>query len=242
MSQKNRKPLVERVIEAAEAALAGRNYVAPIDILRGLGWLDPNTARRWQQGQVEHLEGVLQTNPARLSEAMTLLRSWANEKGLIPSQTDYVARTPQRQALRFSASGDAGIEQIYRTHWISPDLSEKKRERLAEKASRPPELVVIQPRNNAWTCHKCGKNGDLLVMEDPGPACLRCVGLDDLEFLSAGNALLTRRARAKSPRHAVVVRFSRTRGRYERKGLLLETQALDEAERELGERTGKESD
>ena len=25
--------------------------------------------------------------------------------------------------------------------------------------------------------------GDLLMMEDPGPACLRCVGLDDLEFL-----------------------------------------------------------
>jgi hypothetical protein len=29
-------------------------------------------------------------------------------------------------------------------------------------------------------------------MENPGPACLRCVGLDDLVFLSAGDALLTR--------------------------------------------------
>jgi hypothetical protein len=239
MSRKNRKPLAERVAEAAEAALAARNYVAPIDVLLGIGWLGPNTARRWQQGQIEHLEGVLQTSPARLSEAMTLFRSWAADKTLIPSQTDYVARTPQRRALRFSASGDAGIELLYRTHWVSPELSEKKRERLAEKASRPPELVVIQPLNNEWTCHKCGENGELLVMEDPGPACLRCVGLDDLEFLSAGNALLTRRAKAKSPRHAVVVRFSRSRGRYERKGLLLETQALDEAERELGEQTGE---
>jgi hypothetical protein len=49
------------------------------------------------------------------------------------------------------------------------------------------------------------------MMENPGPACLRCVGLDDLEFLSAGDALLTRRVEAKSARRAVVVRFSKRR-------------------------------
>jgi hypothetical protein len=63
-------------------------------------------------------------------------------------------------------------------------------------------------------------------MEDPGPACLRCVGLDDLEFLPAGDALLSRRAKAKSTKCAVVVRFSRSRRRYERQGLLVEPQAL----------------
>jgi hypothetical protein len=34
--------------------------------------------------------------------------------------------------------------------------------------------------------------------------------------LSAGDALLTRRVKAKSARHAVVVRFSKSRRRYER--------------------------
>jgi hypothetical protein len=72
-------------------------------------------------------------------------------------------------------------------------------------------------------------------MENPGPACPRYSGLSDLEFLSAGNALLTRRAKAKSPRHAVVVRFSRSRHRYERQGLLVEPRALAEAQRELEE-------
>ncbi len=70
-------------------------------------------------------------------------------------------------------------------------------------------------------------------MENPGPACLRRVGLDDLEFLSVGNALLTRRAKAKSTRYVVVVRFNRSRRRYERQGLLIEPQALAEAEREV---------
>jgi hypothetical protein len=106
------------------------------------------------------------------------------------------------------------------------------RERLAEKASHAPELVVIQPLNTEWTCHRCGGTGDLLMMEPPGPACRRCVGLDDLEYLPAGDALLTRRAKAKSTRYAVIVRFSSTRRRYERQGLLVEPEALADARRE----------
>jgi hypothetical protein len=194
---------------------------------------EDNTARRWQQGQIDCLEGVVQTNLPRISEAMKLFRSWATSKGLVASETDYVARTPQRPRLRFSRSGNPTIEKLYRTHWVSSELSERKRERLAEKASRAPELVVIRPLNDAWTCHRCGGTGDLLVMENPGPACLRCVGLDDLEFLPAGDALLTRRAKAKSARSAVVVRFSRSRRRYERQGLLVEAAALTDAQQEL---------
>jgi hypothetical protein len=167
---------------------------------------------------------------------MELFRSWAKTKGLQASAAEYVARTPQRQTLRFSRSGDAGSESTYRTHWISPELSDRKRERLQEKASRPPELVVIQPLNREWACHRCGGTGDLLMMDSPGPVCLGCAGLADLEFLPTGDALLTRRAKAKSERFAVVVRFSRARGRYERRGLLVEGQALAEAEREVAER------
>ena len=203
--------------------------LAAVDILVGIGWLDPGAVERWRRGQIDCLEGAVQTNLSRVSEAMRLFRSWASAKGLLASQTDYVARTPRRDRLRFSKSGDAGIEAAYRTHWVSPELSEKKRERIAEKASRAPELVVVQPLNREWKCHRCGGAGDFLMMEDPGPACLRCVGLDALEYLPAGDALLTRRAKATSARYAVVVRFSRTRGRYERQGLLVEPGPLANA-------------
>jgi hypothetical protein len=229
MSRKNKVPLADRVARAAEAALAARQFVSSIDILVGIGWLDLEAAERWRRGQIDCLERVVRTNLPRISEAMRLFRSWATAQGLFASETAYVARAPRRQMLRFSRSGDPKIEASYRTHWVSPELSEKKRERLAEKASRAPELVVIQPLNTEWTCHRCEGTGDLLMMEDPGPACLRCVGLDDLEYLPAGDALLTRGAKAKSARHAVVVRFSRTRHRYERQGLLVEPQALAEA-------------
>jgi hypothetical protein len=233
MSRKNRVPLAERVAKAAEAALAARHFVSAIDVLTGIGWLDPGAVERWRRGQTGCLEEVVQINLPRISEAMQLFRSWAAAKGLSPSQTAYVARTPRRQTLRFSRSGNPAIEESYQTHWVSPELSERKRERLAEKASRAPELVVIQPLNGEWICHRCGGTGGLLMMEDPGAACLRCVGLDDLDYLPAGNTLLTRRAKAKSTRYAVVVRFGRTPGRYERLGLLVEPQALADAQREL---------
>jgi hypothetical protein len=233
MDPRNRKKLDDRVIRAAEAALAAQKYVSPVDVLVGIGWLDPGALARWQRGQVACLEAVVQSNLPRISEAMKLFRSWAATKGLTASETHYVTRTPSRQMLRFSKSGNPTIEKLYRTHWISGELSEKKRERLVEKASREPELVVIQPLNDTWKCHRCGGTGDLLIMESPGPACLRCANLDDLEFLSAGDALLTRRVKAKSAKHAVVVRFSKTRRRYERQGLLVEPHALTEAQREL---------
>ncbi|MGY3033529.1 hypothetical protein ACVIIV_002699 [Bradyrhizobium sp. USDA 4354] len=172
---------------------------------------------------------VVQIDPSRILEAVQLFQSWATARGLIASPTAYVDRTPQRRELRFSRSEDPQIEASYRTHWVSPELSEAKRERLARKASRGPELVVIQPLNTEWACHRCGGIGNLLMMEPAGPACLRCVGLDDLEFLPAGDALLTRRVKANSTRYAVVVRFSRTRGRYERQGLLVEPRALADA-------------
>ena len=50
---------------------------------------------------------------------------------------------------------------------------------------------------------------------------------------SEGDALLTRRAKAKSARSAVVVRFSRSRERYERQGLLVEPHTLAEVQQQI---------
>src|SRR5438552_1498100 len=108
---------------------------------------------------------------------------------MVASQTEYLDRSAERRPLRFSDDGDAVRERLYRTHWISGALPERKREAVAKKASKAPELVVISALNDAWRCHRCGDGGELLMMEPPGPACLRCTGLGDLEFLGAGDAL-----------------------------------------------------
>ncbi len=231
MSANKRNKLPLRVVEAAEAALARQGYVSAVDVHCGIAWLDQATLKRWKQAQLPCLEAGIQTSPARISEAMRLFHAWATERQLHPSETAYVAKTPARPTLRFSESGDATIERLYRTHWVSRDLSAKQRRRIEETANRPPEIVVIQPLDADWKCHRCGGSGDLLIMEEPGPSCLACAGLGALVFLSAGDAGLSRRAKAKSRVHAVVVRFSRTRKRYERQGLLVEPEAVREAER-----------
>jgi poly(3-hydroxybutyrate) depolymerase len=140
MNPENRRKLEDRVVKAAEASLAAQGYASPIDVLVGIGWLDPSAVKRWRQGQIDCLERVVQANLSRISEAMKLFRSWASAKGLSASETHYVTRTPQRQTLRFSRSGNPAIEKAYRTHWVSRALSERKRERLADKASRAPTL------------------------------------------------------------------------------------------------------
>jgi hypothetical protein len=90
-------------------------------------------------------------------------------------------------------------------------------------------MVVIEPLN-PWTCTGCGGSGSLLFMEDAGPLCMGCADLDHLVFLPAGDAALSRRARKASRLAAVVVRFSRSRKRYERQGILVEEAALEQAE------------
>lgn len=100
-------------------------------------------------------------------------------------------------------------------------------------ASDPParsDLVVFWPRKADWACWSCAGSGDLLVMEGPGPMCLECADLNHLVYLPRGDTALSRRSRKESTLSAVVVRWSRTRKRYERQGLLVEEDALARAE------------
>src|SRR5438094_3831271 len=65
-----------------------------------------------------------------------------------------------------------------------------------------------------------------------GALCLACADLDHLVFLAPGDAALTRRARRHSTLSAVVLEWSRARGRYERQGVLVDESGLQRAETE----------
>ncbi|HEX9644212.1 MAG TPA: DUF2293 domain-containing protein [Acidimicrobiia bacterium] len=224
------RKLERRVVAAAEKALADHHYVSAVDVLVGVRWLHTSHVDVWRQGRVASLEHLAAVDAARVGVAMAILHRWALDRGLVPSETEYVARTRDRRPLRFSSSGNDVIERAFRIQWSSPDLPETQRERLIEKAGRPPDLVVIWPLKD-WTCRICGTtSGDLLIMDGPGPVCMTCADLDHLVFLPSGNAALTRRAKKASRLSAVVVRFSRARRRYERQGILVEEEALASAE------------
>jgi hypothetical protein len=94
--------------------------------------------------------------------------------------------------------------------------------------------VFISTRDS--TCDECGENlgrrAWITLVEDKGALCLSCADLDHLVFLPSGDAALTRRARQHSTLAAVVLKWARARKRYERQGLLVESEALERAERE----------
>jgi hypothetical protein len=221
--------LRQRVESAAGAVLRDSKSVSPVDVFCGIGWLPWSVVDRWRQGRVDSLDQAMNVGPEKLAGALEMLRAWARAGGLAPSEVEYPAATRDRRPLRFTADGDQAVERACRTHWISPELSEVKRDRLTERQSRAPDLVVIEPLKE-FTCTGCGGTGPYLIMEDPGPLCLTCADMDHLIFLPAGNAALSRRAKSGSGLSAVVVRFSRTRKRYERQGILVEEAALEQAE------------
>ena len=92
--------------------------------------------------------------------------------------------------------------------------------------------VFISSRDS--TCDECGeqlgRHAWITLQEDKGALCLSCADLDHLLFLPAGDAALTRRSRKYSTLTAVVLKWSRARKRYERQGLLVESEALEQAE------------
>jgi hypothetical protein len=223
--------LEERVARAAERALADHHYVSPLDILAGIGWLSPNAERVWRIGRVEFVLEGAQVGADKLLQAIAILQKWAVARGLQPMPGNYSRASRSGTAeLRFVQEIDPEIDKVLRTHYVSPLLPERKRQAMEKK----PQPVVFQIVRDS-KCSECGvevEEGDLLFLDGKQPLCLACAGMDELEFLGAGDAAMTRRSTKYSSRSAVVVRFSRSRGRYERQGILVEPAAIAKAEQE----------
>ena len=100
----------------------------------------------------------------------------------------------------------------------------------------PTDEIKVFITNRESKCDDCGeelgRKAWITLQRDKGALCLTCADLDHLAFLPAGDAALTRRLRKYSKLSAVVLKFSRARGRYERQGLLVEELALEQAETE----------
>ncbi|KWX69180.1 DUF2293 domain-containing protein [Mycobacterium sp. NAZ190054] len=208
--------LETRVARAAEAALAEQQYVTPIDVLIGLGWLAQPNVDRWQWGRVTTLDRCIQVDDARVTAALDALRGWAQQQGLGSWDTDY-------GDLQFTEAGDAATELRFRTRWAAAEQPGP-----ATPRKLPDELRVIAA-SHAWECSMCGESGDLLLKSRKGNVCLDCADLGHLEFLPSGDAALTRRAKKLSRLSAVVVRWSRPGNRYERQGILAESEAIEQA-------------
>ncbi|WP_137145855.1 DUF2293 domain-containing protein [Mycolicibacterium sp. CR10] len=212
--------LESRIARVAEATLAEQQFITPIDILIGLGWLAQPNVDRWLWGRVTSLDRCVAVDNTKAAAALDALRDWARDHGLQPWDTDY-------GGLHFTVDGDAAAERAFRTRWA---VTEDPGPKAPRKRSR--EMTVFWAVN-AFTCASCGDDtGDLLLKANSGALCLDCADLGHLVFLPSGDAALTRRAKKASRLSAVVVRWSTRRKRYERQGILAEVDAIEEAARQ----------
>jgi hypothetical protein len=112
--------------------------------------------------------------------------------------------------------------------WHMQSKSEKPKKEAKQ------EIVVFWIVKESQ-CTECGSElfkGSLLRLEQEKALCTDCADLGHLEFLPSGDTAVTRRASKYSKLRVVVVRWSRSRKRYERQGILVEPEAIIRAEEE----------
>lgn len=213
-----------RVASVAEAILAARHFVTPVDVLLGLEWVSKPSVASWLRGITPFLDRLIfsrhgKVNQTAIVAVLDELAAWARERGLQPWETDYGDRT-------FVEGGDPAVERSFRTRWA---VAEKPAPRILPPGPRERKVVAAE---TTWECGTCGDTGGLILKAKSGGICLDCAGLGHLVFLPAGDAALTRRARKASPQSAVVIRNNRARQRLERQGILADNKAIEFAARQ----------
>lgn len=236
MSNTALTPYQRKVISCCETVLKREGSVGLIDLCQQLGFLHFTQIDDWKHGKPHatplHLK--LKVGAEKLSKVMSTLEGWALENNMSPLQVPY-ERLGRHGAepLPILLTNDPAHDAIWRRHWVPSGLSVHKAEKLAQKLTKPQELVVFAQTVNKQFCQECSAElclGDLFAQEHDQPLCLNCADLNHLEFLPAGNATLTRRARKFSPLVAEVLRLNPRRKRYDRVGLLVAAAALEQAE------------
>lgn len=114
-------PLYPRIVHAVEPLLARGKFVAPVDVLIGMGLLEPAKLEDWRFGRVPYLEKVINCNLRSLSRLLRILRFHAHDLNLVPSTTAYMrwGKGPKRR-LRFTKTGDSKLEEAYSRHFVWP--------------------------------------------------------------------------------------------------------------------------
>jgi hypothetical protein len=225
-------PIEERVAKSADALLNSQGYVTPIEILMGAGFLQYSHVNNWRKGIIQHVEKTIQAKPETINETMESFQSWAREKRLRSAQAAQLLRTKgPRTELQFSESGNPEVEKLYRTYYISSELTDKQVENIKEKLEKAPQLsaFIISKDAECSGCKTTMHRSSFIYMEAGQPFCMKCAGFDDLVYIPSGNAKLTRTATKNSDICLIVVKWSSARKRYERQGILVEEAAYEEA-------------
>lgn len=123
----NNDELIDKVHNSMYRQLQKNGVAKPVQVLIDVGALAQRDYEDWRNGRVDYLERVCKVNLHKLIFIMKQIRAYAKKNNLKASWTFYKqwghkGRKPATK-LRFSKSGDEGIERQYAIHYVSPHLT-----------------------------------------------------------------------------------------------------------------------
>ncbi len=117
--------LYPRVAQAVASLLKDSDEISPVSVLMIIGCLMPKDYDAWRRGQVPYLERVIQGSLSKASRYVRILGFHAHELNMVSKQRTYVQQGKTR-ILRFSRSGNAGVEKSYAKHFFWNQSASKK--------------------------------------------------------------------------------------------------------------------
>ena len=132
----NNEDLKKKAYSAVSSQWWKRGYVTSVDVLLDMGILTRKNYNDWKNGRIPYLEKACSGSLNKLALISKVIRSFACEKKLKPSFTYYKQNGKGGKQLRFSKSGDPGIERHYATHYVdSKRIAELKKQKEQEKST-----------------------------------------------------------------------------------------------------------
>ena len=114
-------PHYGRIVKATEDLLRERGFVAPVELFVRMELLSGDSVENWRRGRIPYLERVVRCNLNKASRILRILRMHAHDLDLKPLLTPYKRWTKgPRTQLRFSKTGDRGVEDAYARHYLAP--------------------------------------------------------------------------------------------------------------------------
>jgi len=92
-----------------------------------------------------------------------------------------------------------------------------------------PEVFAVLHSTMCCECSQVMEKDTLATRTGREMKCFSCSNLEGLTFLPSGDVAVTRAAQKLSKRKAVVLRFNRSKKRFERQGILVSAEAIEAA-------------
>lgn len=132
------------IVRAVEELLKKNSGVSPLDVLLHTQRVTKQQVEDWRFGRIPYLERVVVGNLSKMNRLLRILDLHARSLGLTAVQRvpHKSGRGGKRIVLRFSKSGDTGLEAAYSRHYLTNAAAQTELARQAKQSEKAKRYAV----------------------------------------------------------------------------------------------------